>query len=53
MNGYQIAIIVLMAVHVAIHLAKHGEDRGSFSVFYAILDVLVMTWLYIKAGLFS
>jgi hypothetical protein len=53
MNGWQIAIIAIWSVGIAISIIKHGEPRDAHNLFIDLPVFGLVIWVYIKAGLFS
>lgn len=53
MNGYQIAIICLLSVNLAVSLIKHGEEKPDYNFWSSLVSTAISVWLYIKAGLFN
>lgn len=47
MEWYQIVVIVLITLNVTINLIFHGEERGVYNVFTAVLGAMIhFTLLY-------
>ena len=53
MKGYQIAIICLLSVNLAVSLIKHGEEKPDYNFWSSLVSTAISVWLYIKAGLFN
>ncbi|MEN6622922.1 MAG: hypothetical protein ABFD50_15410 [Smithella sp.] len=52
MNGWEIAIIVLMMVEIAINIDKEGESKGVFDPFKCLFGNLIWFIMLSQAGLF-
>ena len=52
--GYAIAMVVLLAIQVGIHLAKDGEPRkDNYSFGLCLIAAPITLWLWHGAGVFN
>ncbi len=51
MNGWSIAVIVMISLDVGIALAKHGEPRTKYNFWASLISSLILTAILYKAGL--
>ncbi len=54
MNGYQIAIIVILGLNVLSNLLQHGEPRkGNYDVYSMLVSVGIWVFILTKGGFFE
>lgn len=52
MNGWEIAIIVIMALGQGVACAKHGEQERKYNWYYSLISRVIWLFLMYMAGLF-
>lgn len=53
MNGWQVTIIVLVALDLLINLYKDGQPKGNYNFLENVVANAIMLWLLYMAGTFN
>lgn len=54
MNGWTVTYLIMYALSLGIHLARHGHPRESnYNFFTALFSMIISMFILYKAGLFG
>ena len=53
MGWPQITLIALIALSLGVHLAKHGERRPDYNIWYSLISASISCWLLYSGGFFK